>query len=217
MGGSALLAVEGPVTALVWSPEQALRELRDRAKPIFRPTAAHSRGPTRPELVGLCTVVRQRVARWTKGNPQVDSDDLMGACGIAATALNRALEARGHSATLCMWTWFGSHCWTETGMWAADITATQFNSWRSQREFPEVYVVKRRCYDVVGEGEVFGSETRRGTDPERELWVDWEDQSPAKYAAEISDLAAELADVPVAALQQRRQKERIAVSISSHR
>jgi hypothetical protein len=139
--------------------------------------------------------VRQRVLNWLQGLedddefPEIDLDDMTGACAIVSWIAQRVLTNLGYQVHLVRGEFDEQvHCWVQIGHVIIDGTATQFG-------IPgPVYLTTR------------GKDPRyvelfRDDDAEEEFLRDWRSQSPYRFGREVTTIADE-----VVKLYRRRKK-----------
>jgi hypothetical protein len=132
-----------------------------------------------PEVKMLAQLVRERVCRWVRKDPEI-SHDLGGACAIASYALWRVLKAKGHPAVLVHQTDTDeAHCWVEVYGHTVDITATQYDG-------PPIAI------SLVGQPPEWAyayrfKHRRINQNAVREV-KKWDNQSPLKYHSKIERL-----------------------------
>ena len=135
----------------------------------------------------LGKLIRSEVEAWVDENPDIEPDNLLGACAIASYVLQRALVKLGYKPKFVMAdSYDGAHCWIELDDYVIDLTATQFNM-----SLPKVLITKKKYYyDSIPELNSYNSIffNRKAVS----LVKNWQDQSPIKYYKEINKLIKNL-------------------------
>jgi hypothetical protein len=129
----------------------------------------------------VSSTIRKHVQCWTKDNYFIDPDDLAGACAIASYTLWRVLRRRGHKADFiaCYYTDYSAHCWVELTGYIIDLTATQFDP-----DHPPVRIFPAH---KKPKSEYSGTIVKN-TKAIKELFENWDSQSPTKYLRKIETL-----------------------------